>query len=227
MGSPSAHIRILGIKKMSPIISRPKSQIIIKAINSPYINRYGSRSIQDPESINIFSTLIPDRTPQLMFDSIPSRTPSQISPQLLIPLPPDQPTRLPVIEHTGPPEIITVHQPLPACQPLMNPTLKNYNNVQKNLLKTYVGIKIKLASKTIKVTDVDPFVQKDIKFQNVSHVFDIIDNLKALERGKLREFLGKELNQEIPYDKSKWTENTGALLKGIIDMEIIFDTNTT
>jgi hypothetical protein len=207
---------------MSPIISRPQSQIIIKAINSPYINRYGSRSIQEPGSTNILSTTIPDRTPQLTFDSIPSRTVSQTISQS-----PGGPPRLPVIEHASPPEIITVQQHLPAYQPLMNPTLKNYSNVQKNLLKTYVGIKVKLASKIIKPADVDPFAQKDIKFQNVSHVFDLIDNLKAAERSKLREFLGKALQREIPYEKTKWELNTGAIVKGLIDMEIILHTNTT
>jgi hypothetical protein len=52
---------------MSPIISRPQSQAVIEAIDSPYINRYGSRYIQEPESSNILSTTIP-RTPQLTPD---------------------------------------------------------------------------------------------------------------------------------------------------------------
>jgi hypothetical protein len=63
-----------------------------------------------------------------MFDSIPSRTPSQ---QLLVPLPPGGSTTLPVIEHTGPPEIIIVQQHLPAYQPLMNSPFKMVNQVQK------------------------------------------------------------------------------------------------
>jgi hypothetical protein len=84
-----------------------------------------------------------------------------------------------------------------------------------------------LASKTIKLADVDEFVQKDIKFANVSHVFDLIDNLEVPERGKLRELLGNVLKRPIPIVKSKCAESTGEIVKGLIDMEVIFDTNTT
>jgi hypothetical protein len=63
---------------MSPAISRPHSQIIMEGIESPYINRYGSKSIQEPGSTNILSAATPDMTSQLMFDSMPSRTTSAL-----------------------------------------------------------------------------------------------------------------------------------------------------
>jgi hypothetical protein len=139
----------------------------------------------------------------------------------MFPLPPDGYTSLPKTEHTGPHQIITVHRPL------MKPSFKNYNQVQKNRLKTYVGIKVKLIDKTLKPADVQPDILEDPRYQGVSHVFDILDDLKVPERTKLRELLGKVLKQSTPIVKSKWAESTGEIVKGLIDMEVMFDTNTT
>ena len=188
---------------MRPINS-PQSQVIMEGIDSPHI---------EPQSINALSTKFP-------FINMPSRPTSEMS-QILSLLPHDGPPSLPHIEHTGPPEIITVHQPL------MNPQLQNYNDFQKRRVKSFVDIKVKLASKTLKQTDVEPGILDDLRYLGVSHIFDILDNLEASDRSKLREVLSKALNQDIPIIKHKWKENTGALIKGLVDADIAFDTNTT
>jgi hypothetical protein len=76
-----------------------------------------------------------------------SRTSSQISPLLLIPLPPDGPTRLPKIKHTSPLPVITTYQPL------IKPPFQNYNKAQKQKLKTFVDIKVSVAEKNAKQSD--------------------------------------------------------------------------
>jgi hypothetical protein len=163
----------------------------MEEIDSPYINRYESRSIQEPGSINILSTTIPSRTPQLMFDSIPSRTPSQTTPQLP---PPDGSPRLPVIEHTSPHPIIT------AYQPLMKPSFQNYNKTQKQRLKAFVDIKVSVAEKKAKLADFEG-VADDPNYKNVSHLFGIIDKLEIPERNKLRNLFDNVLKQNIPITK--------------------------
>jgi hypothetical protein len=85
---------------MSSIISRPQSQIIMEGIESPYINKDESRSIQEPGSINILSTTIPVSSSHLMFDSIPSRTTSAL----------DGPPTLPKTTHTSPSHIPTINK---------------------------------------------------------------------------------------------------------------------
>jgi hypothetical protein len=185
----------------------------MEGIESPYINRYGSRSIQEPESTNILSTTIPERTPQLMFDLIPSRTTSQTIP------PPGGPPTLPKTTHTGPHEIIIVNQPL------MKLSTISYSQIQKTRLKLVVDIKLSIVQKRKTLVDF-PHEATDLNYLAVDHVFDVLDNLKGADRSRLRGALAKALNREIPYNKDTWDENTAALIKGIVDMEVIFDTNT-
>jgi hypothetical protein len=113
---------------------------------------------------------------------------------------------------------------LPTYPQLINP--KKYNPTQKNLLNTYVGVKVKLITKNAKPEEYADIL-RDHRYLVIDHVFDVLDTLKGAERSKLRSFLGKALKREIPYNKETWDENTGALLRGLIDMDIMFDMYTT
>jgi hypothetical protein len=111
-------------------------------------------------------------------------------------LPPGGPPSLPKIEHTSPPQIITVHQPL------MKPQLQNYNEMQKRKLNALVNIKVGVADKKSKLTNF-PGTANDLNYKKVAHLFRVLDKLSSEERKKLREVLGKTLNRDIPILKSK------------------------
>jgi hypothetical protein len=116
-----------------------------------------------------------------------SRTQSQI---------PGGPPTLPKTTHTGPPEIITVHRPL------VKPSTISLSRIQKTRLNLFVDVKLSIAEKRKTLADF-PNEATDLNYLAVDHVFDVLDNLKALERSRLREFLAKTLNQEISYNKTK------------------------
>jgi hypothetical protein len=76
----------------------------MEGIDSPYINKFGSTTIPEPQSINALNITIPDTSPQFSFINMPSRPTSEMSSEFLSPLPPGGPPSLPHIEHTSPPQ---------------------------------------------------------------------------------------------------------------------------
>jgi hypothetical protein len=62
-----------------------------------------------------------------------------------------------------------------------------------------------------------------VTYLKVSKVFDIIDDLVLEERNRLRTHLETYINKNIPVINKKWKENTVAIVKVLIDLEVDFD----
>jgi hypothetical protein len=91
-------------------------------------------------------------------------------------------------------------------------------------LKAFEDIKVQVANKKAKLADLQK-TTNDPRYESVSHIYRILDKLNLDERKKLKDYLSQSVNREIPI--TKWHKSTGALLKAIIDIEVIFDENTT
>jgi hypothetical protein len=162
-----------------------------------------------PQSINILDTTIPvNRSafyPQLTMDTS--------GPVFDI---------LPKSQYRGPPEIISIPKELTG--PLMKPAFQNYNETQKRRLKAFVDVKLQVVNKKAKLADLQG-VGDDLRYKSVTRLFNILDKLSTEERKKLRDYLEKSLGQVIPITKRH--ESTGALVKALIDMRVMFDETTT
>jgi hypothetical protein len=90
-------------------------------------------------------------------------------------------------------------------------------------LKNIVDLKLLISRKILGPSAVSDMNQDPVAYLKVSKVFDIIDDLVLEERNRLRSHLETHLNKKIPVINKKWKENTVAIVKVLIDLEVDFD----
>jgi hypothetical protein len=90
-------------------------------------------------------------------------------------------------------------------------------------LNNLVDLKLLISRKTLKPSTVTDLGHDPVIYLKVSKVFDIIDDLVLEERNRLRTHLENYTNKKIPVINKKWKENTVAVVKVLIDLEVDFD----